>query len=144
MIVTLPSTLRRARLLAFVVAACCLLVAANLQAGAREESRVRSASRAGLAGDFPAAITTARKVERAPAVDEADRIEAYAALGLGRFDDARAAFRTALKRRPNDWLMRRDLALTLVQLGRRRAARAQMSRALALNPRMKLPAGFER
>ena len=52
------------------------------------------------------------------------------------------AFRQAVRRDPNNWVLHRDYAIVLRRLGDRARARTRMGTALALNPRMILPPGF--
>ncbi|UTI62599.1 hypothetical protein NBH00_14650 [Paraconexibacter antarcticus] len=78
-----------------------------------------------------------------PMVDvDARRTQAIVALRSGDLAGAQRDIETALRTAPNDWALRRDDAVLLLRLGARSAARAQMRRALALNPRMPLPGGF--
>ena len=69
-------------------------------------------------------------------------IRGYAFRHMGRLPAARTAFQTAARRDPNNWVLQRDYAGVLLRLGERAKARARMSRAKALNPRMRLPRGF--
>jgi len=69
-------------------------------------------------------------------------VEAYALQGLGRLAESERAFRAALRETPSDWRLRRDLARVLLLQGRRGAASQELSRALALNPRLTPPPGF--
>ncbi len=71
-------------------------------------------------------------------------IRARALAELGRDRTAAHAYRRAVQREPSDWLARRDLAVVLARAGERGAARTQMAKALALNPRMAVPFGFAR
>lgn len=133
-----------ARAVTGVVAAVCLVVAGYLFVHARDESALRTANRQGLRGDLRGAVRTARPIRREPAAADALRVRAYALLQLGDDRGAIAAFERALRLRPSDWTMRRDLAVLFARRGRRMAARRQMGRALALNPRLDLPPGFRR
>lgn len=136
--------LRSARATAAALAAVCLVVGVYLALGARDADRVRSANRLGIAGAYEQAIATAGHVTRAPATRDAVLVQAYAYLGLGRSRDAIAAFHRALRLDPKNWRIYRDLASTLLAAGARRSARIEMARALELDPKLVLPAGFVR
>jgi Flp pilus assembly protein TadD len=71
-------------------------------------------------------------------------LRAYALRDAGRESQALAAFARASAADPNNWIIRRDWAVLLAQLGKRDAAARQMAVALRLNPRLVLPAGFSR
>ncbi len=72
----------------------------------------------------------------------ADALRGAAYVHEGRLREARAALERAVRRAPNDWVLRRDLAIVLLAAGARARARASLRRARALNPRMALPDGF--
>jgi Flp pilus assembly protein TadD len=120
----------------------CLLTAGYLFVSAREADVLRDANRLGLQGRYADALAQARRVSRPPADARAELVEAYALRELGRPVAASAAFARATRRDPGNWVIRRDWAVVLAQLGRQRQAGVQMARALALNPRMSLPPGF--
>jgi len=69
-------------------------------------------------------------------------LRGYAYAGRRQYKPAAAAFSEAARHSPNDWVLQRDYAIVLRELGKRAKARARMQRALALNPRMALPRGF--
>jgi Flp pilus assembly protein TadD len=83
-----------------------------------------------------------RDVDRDPAASRAAAVRAYARAGREEYERSAEAFSQALRRDPNDWALHRDYGQVLLQLGRREKAQARMRRALALNPRMRLPPGF--
>lgn len=127
-----------------MVAVPCFLAAAYMADRAGEASEV-SAARGLDEGDRPReALDAARRAPATPPGVEALMLEARALTRLGRDDAAARAYRRAAQREPTDWMIRRDLAVVLARAGDRSAARAEMARALALNPRMTLPFGFAR
>ena len=133
-----------ARLAAALTGLLCLAGAAYLTLAAGDAAQVERADRAGAAGQLRQALATAREVEREPARTRALVVQAYALRELGRLPEAERAFARALRRHPNDWVLRRDHAGVLLRLGARGRAGQEMARALQLNPRMRLPAGFRR
>ncbi len=137
-----PRALGPDRVALLVAAGACLLVAGYLFAQQRQESRLRTANLLGAHGRFAAAVTEARQVTRPPARARAALVEAYALRAMGRLPQAALAFRRAANEDPANWTIRRDFATTLLAVGRGSAARAQLRRALRLNPRMGLPPGF--
>ena len=74
--------------------------------------------------------------------DRAAALRGRAYRNSGRLEPARRAFQMAARRDPNNWVLQREYAEVLLALGERAKARARISRARALNPRMPLPAGF--
>ncbi|MDQ3092327.1 MAG: tetratricopeptide repeat protein, partial [Actinomycetota bacterium] len=72
-----------------------------------------------------------------------DAVRGYAHFAEGQIAQARTAFRNAVVRDPNNWVLQRDYAIALLGVGERAEAQARMGRARALNPRMLLPPGFE-
>jgi Flp pilus assembly protein TadD len=140
----MSGAMRAQRLSATAAALACLLTAGYLGLHSRDESRVRRANELGSDNRLADAIREARRVSRAPASLRALAVEAKAATLLG---DNRAAGRAlveALDRDPSNWQLHRDRAIVLLRTGDRRRARREMSRALALNPKMDLPRGFVR
>jgi Flp pilus assembly protein TadD len=132
------------RYTAVAAALACLLTAGYLVLQSSAESRVRRANELGAQNRYADALHEAQKVSRAPAVLRALDVEAKAAGLLGRVDVAERAYAEALDRDPSNWRLRQDHAVILLQQRQRAAARREMSRALALNPKMKLPPGFVR
>jgi Flp pilus assembly protein TadD len=129
------------RLVSVLAAAACLALAGFLALGQRSESRLERASDAVAAGKPDAALAeldglTGQAAGRAAAI----RARAHAARGD--LPAAHRELRAALRRDPNSWVLHRDDAVVLLALGRRADARRAIERALALNPRMELPAGF--
>jgi Flp pilus assembly protein TadD len=131
----MPATLA-SRLPTLAAAVCCAACAFWLGGQAIEAGRIHQANDLGLQGRPAAALAKATGASRGA------RIRAVAAAQLGRFDEADRALRQAIDRAPNDWSAHRDRAVLLQQLGRTAPAAAELSRALALNPRLRLPAGF--
>jgi Flp pilus assembly protein TadD len=121
-----------------------LAAGAYLAVAQGDAARVDTANGLGEAGRFAQAAEEARRVDRGAAGARAIVAEAYALRGLGRLAEAERAMGRAVARFPNDWVLRRDRALLLAQLGRDRRAAEEMGRALHLNPRMRLPDGFRR
>lgn len=134
----------RGRLAAIGAAAVCVFAALYLTQQRREAGRVQAASEAGSAGEYGTALRLAGEVSDPPHDAEALRIRAYALIYLSRFAAASQAFGAAVARNPNDWVLHRDWAIVLRFLGKRSLSRREISRALALNPRMALPPGFIR
>ena len=132
------------RLTAAAAALACLLAAGYLALQSSAESKVRRANELGADNRLAEAIEEAKKVSRAPAILRALDVEAKAATLLGRFDVAAHALDRALERDPDNWRLRQDHAVILLRQRQRDLARREMSRALALNPRMTLPPGFVR
>lgn len=129
----------------WMAAALCLLAGWWLLETRADERALERANAAGLRGDFPTALREARDAAAgATTVSRARAVEAYALLRLHRPAAAVRAFGQAVASDPADWRVHRDLAQTLALLGRRDAARREIGRALALNPRMRLPALFRR
>jgi Flp pilus assembly protein TadD len=130
------------RVPALCVAAACVVAAAYLALHARDEARVRAAAQLGAAGRYDAALARLDGVHREPAATRAWRIRAAALVGAGRAGAAEHAFAEASRRAPSNWTLRRDWALVRMAAGDRAGAARQMRRALALNPRLRLPPGF--
>jgi Flp pilus assembly protein TadD len=127
---------------AIVFAASCFLGAAYLAARADDASESFDARQLEAAGETDAAVAAARDVPASALNGEALVTEARALAALGEHRAAVAAYRRAVRRRPADWILRRDLALVLAWVGERSKAADQMGRALALNPKMAIPPGF--
>ncbi len=132
----------RRRILGIAVGGACMLLAAYLLSVAGDERALDRANAAGLRGDYARALAEARTATGSTARARAAMTEAYALAGQGRFRAAASRFAAAARSEPRNWVVRRDWARTLLASGGRRAAQTQMRRALALNPRMRLPPGF--
>ncbi len=135
---------RSARLAAIPVAVGSLLAALYLAGAQRDAAHVDDANRLGAQGRYADAERAARRAEREPASTRARLVEAYALRDQGRIAEAERAFADVARADPNEWTVRRDHAVLLARLGRREAAAREMARALQLNPRMRLPPGFQR
>lgn len=136
--------MRSTRFLGPLAALACALTAVYLGIHARDEDHLRTANRLALRGDLTGSIAVARSIGRPPTTSSAQRVVGEAELLRGRPALAVAPFTKSLQRAPNDWTVRRDLAVALLAIGQRHAAQQQMSRALELNPRLMLPPGFVR
>jgi Flp pilus assembly protein TadD len=129
------------RLAAIGASGVCALVAAYLWSAHDDASRTGAARALLHDGRYAAA---AQRAGVAPGDARAALIEAYALRDAGREREAVAAFSRASAADPGNWIVRRDWAVLLAQLGQRDAAARQMAAALRLNPRLVLPAGFNR
>ena len=109
-----------------------------------DERTLERANGLALERRYDEAATEARKIDGRAASARAARLEAYTLLMRRDVAAARPLVVKALNEVPTDWELRRDWAVALAVTGRVDAAAAQMDRALALNPRMKLPFGFKR
>ena len=132
------------RLTAMPLALGCLLLAVYLGVAQRDAAKVDEANRLGVEGRFADAERAARSASRPPARDRGRLVVAYALRDQGRLAEASRAFAAAARADPNNWALHRDHAVVLLRLGDRRQARRTMTRALELNPRMRLPPPFER
>lgn len=135
-------TISRDRVLALLAALACLAGAGWMWVQRTDEVRLSDARDLLAQHRDPEAVAKAASVAHDPARFEALHTRALALARQNRFGSAASTFRAAAQLEPSDWTLRRDWALTLLRLGDRAAAQAQMSRALALNPRMQLPRGF--
>jgi Flp pilus assembly protein TadD len=123
------------------VAVLCVAMAAYLALGRGDEAQLERAAdqmRAGHSADALAELDGLG----GQATGRAAALRGRAYLSQHAYKRAAAAFSDAAHRAPNDWTIQRDYAIALRQIGRQSKARARMQRALALNPRMQLPAGF--
>jgi tetratricopeptide (TPR) repeat protein len=125
-------------------AAVCLVTAVYLAGVNHDADLLRRADDQRRAREYAAAEATARQVRRPPFEVQALVVRAQALERLGRLRAAEAAYTAAVLREPNDWFVHRGYAVVLRRLGKRPQAIREMSAALALNPRMKLPYGFVR
>jgi Flp pilus assembly protein TadD len=120
----------------------CVITAFYFVLHAESANHLREANRLGVARNYQGALDTARRVHGQPESDRALAAQGYALAGLGRQADAARALGRAAQAAPNDWAIHRDRAVVLLRLHRRAEAAAELKRALALNPRMRLPAAF--
>lgn len=128
--------------LPFVAAALlCGALGLYLAAVSRGEAALERAQAELIDGRGDAALAELEGLE-----GETDRraaaLRGYAHRAEGRLRPARRAFQSAVRRDPNNWILHREYGRVLLALGERAKARARMSRAMALNPRMVLPPGF--
>jgi Flp pilus assembly protein TadD len=128
--------------LSFVaVALVCATLGVYMAVSSRGEARLDRANRDLIAGRSADALAELDGLG-GEAGSRADALRAYAYLDRGRPGLARRALQAAVRHDPNNWVLERDYAGVLLRLGDRAKARARMSRAKALNPRMALPPGF--
>lgn len=130
------------RLASLLVAAIALAGSAWLAAQWRDEARLADAREALVEGRPKDALADATAVSGSSIDARAARIAAAAALGLGDLEAAAGHISRAVDASPNDWELRYDRAVVLRRLGRLEEAEDEMSRVLALNPQVPLPAGF--
>jgi hypothetical protein len=135
----IPAGIDGARLAAIAASGACVLATVYLWA-ARDDA-VRTGAARGLLdeGRYGAA---ASKAATAPGDAHALLVRAYALRDAGRSSAAGTAFAAAAAADSDNWVLRRDWAILLAQVGDRPAAARQMTVALALNPRLELPPGF--
>jgi Flp pilus assembly protein TadD len=113
----------------------CALAALWLLGARDEHVRVRAAVEANAADRPREALRQTDEAVRGTAAGRALAERAYAQARLGRLGDAAVTYRRALRHRPNDWVLHRDLAIVLARLGRTDAAARSAARAAELNPR---------
>jgi len=130
-----------ARLPTIVLALLCGVFAVYLALSGRREATLQRAQADLVAGRSAEALAELKDVE-GETDGRAAALRGYAYRDIGRLEPARRAFQTAARRDPNNWVLQREYARILLRLGERSKARARMSRAKALNPRMLLPSGF--
>ena len=131
----------RARLPYLALAALCAAIGMYLALSRGGEARLKRAGEDVRAGRHEQALTELDGLG-GQAAGRAAALRGYAYVGRRQYERGAAELSAAARRAPNDWLAQRDYAIVLRRLGRRARARARMQRALALNPRMALPAGF--
>jgi predicted Zn-dependent protease len=129
------------RLSLVAVALVCASLGVYLAIGSRAEERLAAATGDVIAGRDAEALAELEGLEGEAGL-RAAALRGRAYRNSGRLEEARRAFQTAVRRDPNSWLLQREYAQVLLALGDRAKARARMSRAKALNPRMPLPPGF--
>jgi len=130
-----------ARLPFIAVALACAVLGVWLAAASGDEARLERAGDDVTAGRNAQALAELDDLE-GDGADRAAALRGYAHLGANRLKRAQAELRAAVQRDPNNWLLQRDYAVVLLRAGERSRAKARMTRALALNPRMALPEGF--
>lgn len=130
-----------ARLPFLLVALVCAGLGVHLAVTSRSEAALQRAQADLLGGREAAALDELEGLD-GEAGRRAAALRGYAHRAAGRLEPARRAFQSAARRDPNNWVLQREYARVLLALGERAKARARMSRATALNPRMVLPAGF--
>jgi Flp pilus assembly protein TadD len=129
------------RLPIVAVALVCALLGAYLAISSRSEERLDRANGHVIAGREAEALAELEELE-GEAVLRGAALRGRAYRNSGRLEAARKEFQKAARRDPNNWVLQREYADVLLALGQRTKARARMSRAKALNPRMALPPGF--
>ena len=130
-----------ARLPFVALALLCAALGIYFAVSSRGEAALQRAQTNLVAGRDAAALAELEGLEGQIA-ERAAAIRGYAYRGIGRLRASRSAFQTAVRRDPNNWVLQRDYGGVLLRLGERAKARARMSKAKALNPRMPLPPGF--
>lgn len=128
------------RLSFLAVALVCGALGAMLAVNSRVEARLEAASVDVSAGRSEQALAELEGLGGDGG--RVARLRGAAHAAAGRPDLAATAFREAARRDPNNWVVQRDYAIVLLASGDRRRARERIRAALALNPRMPLPAGF--
>ena len=130
-----------ARLPLILLAVLCAVFGILLAVSSRGEAALERAQTALAAGREDEAI---RELDGlgGETGQRAAAVRGYAYRSRGRLQSARKAFQLAVRRDPNNWVLQREYAQVLLALGQRARARARMSKARALNPRMPLPPGF--
>ena len=123
------------------VALVCASLGIYLAISSRDEARLSRAHADVLEG------RNAEALDELAELSGETRLRAAALRGRayrnsGRLQRARREFQIAVRRDPYNWVLQREYAVVLLRLGERTNARARMSRAKALNPRMLLPPGF--
>jgi Flp pilus assembly protein TadD len=123
------------------VALVCAALGVYLAISSRGEARLSRANADLIAGRNADALAELDGLG-GEAGNRAAALRGYAYRATGRLQQARRELQIAARRDPNNWVLQRDYATVLLRLGERSKARARMSRAKALNPRMPLPKGF--
>jgi len=130
-----------ARLPTIALALLCGVFGIYLAVSSRGEAALGSAQTDLVAGRNAEALARLEGLEGEIGA-RAAALRGYAYRDMGRLQQARRAFQSAVRRDPNNWVLQREYAGILLRLGERAKARARMSSAKALNPRMLLPPGF--
>lgn len=124
-----------------IVAVVCASLGLYLAVSSRDEASLGRANADVIAGRNADALTELQSLD-GEAADRAAALRGRAYRNSGRLEPARSAFQIAVRRDPNNWVLQREYGEVLLALGERAKARARISRARALNPRMPLPPGF--
>jgi Flp pilus assembly protein TadD len=138
------SALRRDRIAALAAAGASALGAGYMARQAVGEDHLERANDLALERRYPEAIAEARKADDGSTRARALRVIAYSSLASNDVAAFLPAARRALRDAPADWELRRDYAFVIALRGNRASAQREMNRALAANPLMELPFGFER
>jgi len=123
------------------VALVCASLGIYLAVSSRGETRLERANAHLLAGRNAETLDELEGLKGETGL-RAAALRGRAYRNGGRLEQARREFQTAVRRDPNNWVLQREYAEVLLRLGERAKARARMSKAKALNPRMALPPGF--
>ena len=123
------------------VALVCASLGSYLALSSRGEARLDRANADVLAGRNAEALAELAGLDGETGL-RAAALRGRAYRNSGRLEAARREFQTAARRDPNNWVLQREYAGVLLTLGQRAKARARMSKAKALNPRMALAPGF--
>ncbi len=119
-----------------VAVATCLVLAIWLSAQGSDQGQVRSAADALARGDRAGAVDLARGVTGRPARVRALVVEGDALTQEGRHAAAAVVYARAVDLAPNDWKLRRSLAVAYASSGQNTAGQRQLTRAEVLNPRI--------
>ncbi|HEV2061213.1 MAG TPA: tetratricopeptide repeat protein [Solirubrobacteraceae bacterium] len=131
-----------ARLPFVAVALVCAVLGIYLAVSSGSEASLARANADLLAGRYAEVLAELDGLG-GQAGGRATALRGYAYLATGQLRRSRTALQEAVRRDPNNWVLQRDYAIVLLRLGEREKAQARMRTALALNPRMPLPRGFE-
>ena len=123
------------------VAVVCASLGLYLAVSSRDEARLGRANADVIGGRHADALAELNGLS-GEAASRAAALRGRAYRNSGRLEPARTAFQIAVRRDPNNWVLQREYGEVLLALGERAKARARISRARALNPRMPLPPGF--
>ena len=129
------------RLSIVAVAVVCASLGLYLAVSSRDEARFGRANADVIAGRNADALAELNGLSGESA-NRAAALRGRAYRNSGQLEPARRSFQMAVRRDPNNWVLQREYAQVLLALGQRAKAKARMSRAKALNPRMPLPPGF--
>ena len=112
------------------------MLALFLGLNARDASLLREANEHGAAKRYSEALTTSRRITRAPHDARAQVVQARALTLLGRVPEARKAWATAARRDPNNWQLQVEWGRLLLFTGDLDGAQRRFDRARELNPRL--------
>jgi Flp pilus assembly protein TadD len=116
--------------------AVCMLLSLWLSLQGDDQRKVRDAGDRLAEGNRVEAVRLAGDVDGRPAQLRALVVQGEAWMQRGDARRAITAYSDAVRLSPNDWKLRRSLALALGSAGRADAGRRQLARAMVLNPRM--------